>query len=196
MPRANTPGSQQTTRDRIKQTFLALYRKQPLSDIFVSDLAQQCSISRGTFYFYYENMEQLYHECETDLIRAMETGLDQVVLCSVGGKPENLDLFIETYSRHLTRYREFIPLYHCLLEGSEKASFHDRWVGSVASYFAQTLRFSSNIPPIHQTYLNHFFAGGEVAMLTAWVLNDCRDAPEDIAACSARALFTGSLFSR
>lgn len=183
---------QQSTRESIKRTFLALYRKKPLHRIFVSDLVNACNISRGTFYFHFENIEQLYRECEQDLIDKMETGLNKVQLCTVGGSRNNMTQFIKTYSAHLSRYPEYKELFHCLLEGSEHPSFRKRWLESVYNHFQQVLPFSSTISPTQVQYLLHFFSGGEVHMLSHWAMGGFAEPPEEIAAVSAQVLFQGT----
>lgn len=195
MARTDTTASQQSTREYIKQIFLSLYKKKPLHRIFVSDLVSACNIARGTFYFYYENLEQLYHECERDLIDKMENGLDQIVLCTVGGSRKDMTRYIETYSRHLSRYPNYLELYHCLLEGSERASFRRRWVESVRRHFEQTLPFSCTISPVQKTFLLQFYSEGMVGMLSHWVLTDCAAPPEEIAAINAQVLFQGTFLT-
>ena len=195
MARTSTADKQMPTREHIKQIFLSLYKKKPLHRIFVSDLVDACNISRGTFYFHFENIEQVYRECEQDLIDKMEDGLDKVVLCTVGGSRNDMTRFIETYSRHLSRYPEHLELYHCLLEGSERASFRQKWVNSVRRHFEQTLTFSRTTSPSQREYLLEFYSGGTVAMLSNWVLNGCQAPPEEIASITAQVQFQGTFLT-
>lgn len=192
MAQINAADKQQTTRENIKKVFLSIYRKTPLNRIFVSDLVNVCNISRGTFYFHFENIEQLYRECERDLITKMESGLEKVQLCTVGGSRKNMGQFIKTYSAHLARYPEFEELFRCLLEGSEQASFRKHWVESVYNHFQQVLPFSSTISPVQIQFLLHFFSGGEVHMLTKWVMGGFVEPAEEIATVSAQVLFQGT----
>lgn len=195
MARANISDPQLPTQEHIKQTFLSLYQHKPLHRIFVSDLVNACSISRGTFYFHFENIEQVYHECEQDLIAKMEDGLDKVVLCTVGGSRNDMSKFIETYTRHLSRYPEHLELYHCLLKGSERASFRQKWVNSVRRHFEQTLTFSRTTSPSQREYLLEFYSGGTVSMLSNWVLNGCQAPPEEIASITAQVQFQGTFLT-
>lgn len=195
MTKTGENDKQQTTREHIKKTFLSIYRTTPLHRIYVSDLVNACNISRGTFYFHFENIEQLYHECERDLIRNMESGLDKVVLCTVGGSRRNMSQFICTYSAHLARYPQWGDLFRCLLEGSECGTFRKQWVESVYNHFQQVLPFSSTISPAQIQFLLHFFSGGEVHMLSNWVLGGFREPPEEVAKTSAQVLFCGAYMS-
>lgn len=192
MAQNNAADKQKTTRDCIKSTFLSIYKTKPLHRIFVSDLVNACNISRGTFYFHYENIEQLYHECERDLISKMESGLDKVQLCTVGGSRKDMSQFIRTYSAHLARYSQWEELFRCLLEGSECASFRRQWVESVYSHFQQVLPFSRTIPKSKIEFLLLFFSGGEVHMLSNWVLGGFKEPAEEVAATSAQVLFCGA----
>lgn len=196
MVRSSTVDGQKTTGEYIKSVFLSLYREKPLHRIFVSELVSACNISRGTFYFHFENIEQLYRKCEEDLVRFMEDGLDSVVLCTVGGSRSNTGRFIQTYSAHLSRYPVRLEQFQCLLNGSENASFRKRWTQSVFRHFEKTLPFSNTVSPEYQEYLLHFFSGGEVAMLSNWILNGCTAPPEAIASISAQALFQGTFVTK
>lgn len=195
MTKTGENDKQQTTREHIKKTFLSIYRTTPLHRIYVSDLVTDCSISRGTFYFHFENIEQLYCECEQDLIKKMESGLDKVVLCTVGGSRKNMAQFIRTYSNHLTRYPQWGAEFCSLLEGSERASFRRKWIESVYNHFQQALHFSSTISPAQIQFLLHFFSGGEVHMLSNWVLGGFREPSEEVAKTSAQVLFCGAYMS-
>ncbi len=187
------PGEKQTsTRENIKRSFMQLYKKKPLARIYVSNLAGACSISRGTFYFYFENIEQVYRECEQDLIDSMERDLGQVVLSTVGSSRENMTEHTRIYAKHLSRYPADLERYHILLEGSERASFRQHWVESVYRHFQQTLRFSRTVSPSQQEHLLQFYSGGTVQMLCAWVLSDCAAPAEEIAAASSQTLFQGT----
>ena len=195
MAHTSSADKQPSTRDHIKQAFLSFYKRKPLHRIFVSDLVNACNISRGTFYFHYDNIEQVYHEWEQDLIDIMEDGLDKVVLCTVGGSRKEMTRFIQTYSSHLSRYPEYLELYHCLLKGSERASFRQKWVNSVRRHFEQTLTFSRTVSPSQREHLLEFYSGGTVTMLSNWVLNGCTAPPEEIAAITAQVQFQGTFLS-
>ena len=54
--------SKNYTEDLIKKEFMNLLDKKTLNKISVTELAKKCDIERKTFYYHYENLEQLIKE--------------------------------------------------------------------------------------------------------------------------------------
>lgn len=54
--------SKNYTKDLIKKEFMILLNEKTLDNITVTELAQKCQIERKTFYYHYENLEQLIRE--------------------------------------------------------------------------------------------------------------------------------------
>mgnify|MGYP001241809895 CR=1 FL=1 len=54
--------SRNYTKDLIKKEFMKLLDEKKLDKITVTELAQKCQIERKTFYYHYENLEQLIKE--------------------------------------------------------------------------------------------------------------------------------------
>jgi len=177
------------TKEHIKKTFLSIYENKPLVQITVSELIRACNIARGTFYFHFENIQELYHECENDIINKMEVDLDQVVLNTVG---KNREEYIKVYGRLLESYKDDIDFFKCLLRGSEEALFRSAWFESIRRNYTKAMNFSHDTSPAKREYLIHFFSGGLLAILSNWVLNDCRESGEEIAAISEQALSKGT----
>ena len=54
--------SKNYTKDLIKKEFMKLLDEKTLDNITVTELAKKCQIERKTFYYHYENLEQLIRE--------------------------------------------------------------------------------------------------------------------------------------
>ena len=177
-----------STKARIKARFLDEYRNKPLRHIRVDDLAKACSISRGTFYFYYENIPQLYSECEQELIDLMEEYVPNVMLCTVGNDVGNT---IKSAISLLGVFKKHLEYYKCFVEGSECDSFLSAWSESIYRNFLSTMNFSRNTPLRTQENISRFYAGGLMSVLKNWVLTDCDEPEENLAAMMARVVFHG-----
>jgi len=185
----DTHDDKRTTKECITKAFLHMYETKPLGQINVSDLAKACNISRSTFYFYFDDIFSLYNECERDLISGMEAGLLEVILCTVG---MDFEKFIEIYGDHLKGYIKNVYIYKCLLSGSEESSFRKAWFDSIRRYSAKSMNFSHDEFSSQRDNLTLFFAGGQLAMLSNWVLSGCKEPVEHIANITAQALFHGA----
>jgi len=190
---SNTAFAKQTTKECIKEKFLDIYSVTPLAQISVSELAKECHISRSTFYFYFEDVRTLYRACEQDVIDRMESNLSDVILCTV---TSDFKKFVETYSNHLKGYIKYIDVYKCLLNGSEEASFRKAWFESIRRHYEKSMNFSRTASPSQRDNLTRYYAGGQLSILSNWVLTDCREAAEDIAHISAQVLFQGTFLAK
>lgn len=50
------------TRKAIKETFISLLEKRPLSEITVKDISNECGINRNSFYYHYHDIPALIEE--------------------------------------------------------------------------------------------------------------------------------------
>lgn len=185
---AYTFSSAQPSKDSIKKTFLELYRTKPLSQITVKEISDFCNLSRTTFYFYFEDINALYLECVQDAMTHMEDGLSDLVLYTVGC---DFDRYVEAYTKQLSGLQENLDLYVSLLSGSESTTFRDRWFKSIYKHCGQSLSFSRNVAPELREIRNHFFAAGQLSVLSTWVLSGCKVSAKNIALTSAQILFHG-----
>lgn len=56
------------TKNAIKETFLNLVRRKPLSEITVDELAAACGVNRNTFYYHFRDMQALVEEILLDQV--------------------------------------------------------------------------------------------------------------------------------
>jgi AcrR family transcriptional regulator len=180
------------TKGIIKNAFLDIYRCKPLGKITVNSLINECNVSRGTFYFYYEDIHSLYRDCENDLIELLEKGLSDV----------NMSTLRADYEKHVMVLTEFLEGHvalseelKCFLKGSEQLSFKRTWFESIYNDFEKILQFSQEIPVNRQQKIVRFYAGGATELFTDWVLNDFKEPAAEIATAIARMLFKG-IFSK
>ena len=182
----------QNAKKIIKKKFLEVYKKEPLNRIKVSDLAAACEISRGTFYFHFEDVYALYRACEQDMIDFLEDGISEIHLVSLLRDHEK---HIEVYSRFLKKYIANNEMIKCFLQGSEEASFRQVWFNSIYQKFEKSMTFSFDMPQAKRNNLVRFFAGGMLALQSNWVLTGCREPVEDIARIHEQVLYDGILFN-
>jgi len=181
--------TKQRTMESIKKNFLLMYKNKPLKEIKVSDLIRACNISRGTFYFHFEDIYALYCECEQDMIGFLEAGLSDVILSTVG---MDYNKHIKILSKDLKRYVEHIDMFQCFLSGSEEVAFRQAWFDSICRNYGKSMEFSHSMPLSKQKNIIRFYAGGHLALLSNWVLEGCKEPAEDIAHISAQVLFEGA----
>jgi len=180
------------TKDIIKTNFLLLYDSKPLGSITVNEIARTCSISRSTFYFYFEDIQALYRQCESDVIDFLEEELEDIITYTVNMDP---DAYAAVFQNFLTKVKAHRKLCQSFLKGSELGHFHDVWVHRIAQRYLKAARFSKG-NAVQNKYFARFFASGKISILTTWIMDDCKDSIEDIANISAKVLFDGVFDNR
>ena len=174
----------------IKKKFLEAYKKTSLNRIKVSDLIVVCGISRGAFYFHFDDVYDLYNECEKDMINFLEEGLPDINLVTL---LRDRDKHLEVYSEYLSKYTGKKDLLKCFLNGSEESSFRRAWFDSIYRNFEHTLEFLSYPPSSKRKQLLLFFSGGILSLLSDWVLTECKEPVEEIASIHEQVLYQGIL---
>ena len=72
------------TRKAIKETFLSLLEKYPLSEITIKRIVEECKINRNTFYYHYQDLPDLIDEMikeETERIISKYPTVSTIVEC-------------------------------------------------------------------------------------------------------------------
>lgn len=65
--------AQKYTRNKIRDTFVAMLNEQPLNKITVKDLVTACEINRNTFYYYYADIYEILSEIfQTELKKVLD----------------------------------------------------------------------------------------------------------------------------
>jgi AcrR family transcriptional regulator len=180
------------TKEHIKEEFFKIYKNKPLKEIKVSDLTKACNISRGTFYFHFPGVYALYYECEQDMIGFLESELTDVKLSTLR---MDYNKHIRVLSKQIKKHVERIDRVKCFLCGSEAASFRKTWFDSIRETYTDAIKFSHITSSEKLNNLALFVAGGQVAILSNWVLSGCKEPAEDIARLTAQILFQGVFYN-
>lgn len=82
------PDKTSQTKEDIREAFWQLYTVKPLSAITVRDICTQAGYSRGTFYRYYNFVDDVLEQIECEILNQFDMRFDQIARCS-----RHLDLF-------------------------------------------------------------------------------------------------------
>lgn len=183
----------QMTRELIRQEFMCMYVEKglPLNRIKVSHFVDACNISRGTFYFYFNDVYQLYEECQTAVIRLLEEGLQEINMSTLR---KHYKKHAKVYSKYLEKYvsnKEILKGFMC---GSECIKFRDAFYHSILKNYAHVMAFSMEMDENIRDLMTQFYAGGLANVLTEWVCNGCKESTDRIGEMVSRVLYKGNYF--
>ncbi len=164
--------SKNYTKDLIKKEFMKLLDKKTLDNITVTELAQKCQIERKTFYYHYENLEQLIREIFES----------------------ELDIVIEEFNKNLSLEDSFILAAKFILD-NKKAIRHiyysdykvnvEKYVysmaGEVISKYVSHISKETRAKDIDIKLIAYFYQCALSSSLIQWVATDMKTDPKAIA---------------
>ena len=180
----------QSTKEYIKDQFLSEYvEKKNLSRINISGLIRQCGISRGTFYFYFSDIKDLYFQVEDDLIRFITDGLKEVDMATVSGDRTR---YIKAYEDYLINWEENKDILYSFFTGSEGWHFFELQKQCSVEHFRTCIQYKTD-RELTETEIKmaQFFALGHIGMLSEWIQHGCEMKKNEVAETVANVLFRG-----
>ena len=181
-----------TTQELLKKAFIDLYLKKPLHKISINELTSACHISRGTFYLYYTNIQQLLESIEEDFLKDIMTLNSAVILEALKRNPDP-STYICPYAEMLSYITDNKQTFCALLNGSESLSFRRRYLPNIKHSIATMFEIDRRIPEDYHSLSCAFHAGGVVSLFEAWMNENYRSDPVKIASIVYKALFVGLL---
>ena len=160
--------SKNYTKDLIKKEFMNLLDKKTLNKITVTELAKKCDIERKTFYYHYENLEQLIKEIFES----------------------ELDVVIEEFNENLSWEDSFILAATFILE-NKKAIRHiyysdykanvEKYVysmaGEVITKYVKHISKDTRAKDIDINLISYFYQCALSTALIQWIATDMKTDP-------------------
>lgn len=151
MARPRKDSGEVPVRERLSQAFWGLFEERPLSQITVGDLAQRARCNRGTFYYYYDTLEDLAR-AEVDKLLLAELFRDVLSHLSDTDFTENVLNEIPNLQVRLRRI--------CLVTGDHSLSeIADHVKQTAAEVWAEVLGMEDGLT-YRQTIVFEFIFGG------------------------------------
>ena len=177
----------------IKKAFLKLYSEMPLNKIRVHDITELARVSRSTFYSYFEDIYDLYNQCETEMIRSIEGDLTDIILSTVVKDEKK---YISLIKENLQRSRSLIDDALIFFHGSERGHFMDSWLESGSKAFEKTMDFGRTLPEAKRKMILRFFVHGQMILYADWFEHKGTIPDEYIAETLAQMLFQGAFLQK
>lgn len=158
----------------IRQSFLALLRKEPLSKISVTEICNDADLNRGTFYAYYSDPTDLYNQIQSNLFDELKKPLDEML---------NGETLYEILLDVLRAIKSNDDICTIILSDSGHRNFLERVLGLAKDKIVQLWRQQN--PSLSDSMIDYMFlfsAHGCISILLKWLTDDNEnDTPEKIA---------------
>lgn len=162
------------TKAIIKEAFLKLYSQMPFEKISVKALAKEANISRGTFYLYYSNTEEMLDEIENGLIEVLRKKSDEYNIFRPEGFPQNLTHEILLQSEIQKEQIEII------MKGNKNQSFIKKFHNFHNNAIANNFNFRESENKSKAEYLKEYITSAHIGLLQYWIGSEKEDNPSEI----------------
>ena len=165
--------SEQLTKRRLSAALAELMLQKPVPQITVRELTQKAGVSRGTFYFHYED------------IYALLTQLENGYLAHLRGMARELSANLSQQETPAALAAIFCyldendALSRALCGPNGRPAFLGEIKNLVSDWYDGALRITA--PPSQREYLRIFAFEGFMGVVRAWWLHTPREQPEVIA---------------
>lgn len=156
------------TKNLIKKEFMNLLDKKTLNKITVTELAKTCDIERKTFYYHYENLEQLIKEI-------FESELDVVI----GEFNENLsweDSFILAAKFILENKKAIRHIYYSDYKANVEKYVYSM-AGEVITKYVKHISKATRAKEVDINLISYFYQCALSSALIQWIDTDMQTDP-------------------
>lgn len=153
----------------IKKAFYSLCMSKKMNEISVNAIINKARVNRSTFYYYYENKEDMMEQLRNEVI----DNFSNILLCKEDLKSSVLERFghysapqVYAICHHIEENKNLFKIWL----NDEK--FVEKLLALIVGY---SKKYSND--EIHCIYAAH----GTIGYFNYWVQNDCLESPNNIA---------------
>lgn len=170
---------------RMDEALITLLEKKDLEYITVKEICRQAGVNRSTFYLHYETIADLVNETLEMVNRRFLSYFPQQeedVLGNMDSRARE-DLVLVT-REYLIPYLRFIrdnkKVYRAAFRNPGSMQAHARY-GELKQQLLDPILERFEIPAAHRSYYIAYYVEGIIAIVKAWLQQDCADPVEMIA---------------
>ena len=176
------------TKKMLTQALTKLMNQKQLNEITVKELAELADMNRGTFYLYYKDIYDMLAKIENSMFTALYEIMNQHE--QAGALTDLRDMLRKVFE-FISENREMCGV---LLSENGDMSFLHR-LNDLLRERCRAIWNARNIPDkdAEYDYYYSFAVFGCAGLIRAWLLNNCAEPPEYMAALSDKMLTRGGI---
>lgn len=157
------------TKNKIKNSFIHIYKQKNFYDITVNDIVNQAAIHRSTFYVYFDNIDALLKDIEKGLLLGM--GEESYKLRSINLRNDREEPIISESSllplmQYFYQRKEYIVP---LIGPDGDIRFVNKFKKLICEDFYETLRNNHCSFGSNQEYIIQYMASGIIEIIYNWL---------------------------
>ena len=171
----------------IKQSFITLLKKKPISKITIKEICDVADVNRATFYAHYMDQYDLLHQIEQDLIDEINRflcGYDLNANMSVLSEEP-----IELLDKILEYVKENAELFDLFLNLEEDIHFQQEVIHIIGNqHFASMTADREN-----SEYMFLFYASGSIGVIQKWLRDGMKKSTREMAELIMKLSISGRM---
>jgi AcrR family transcriptional regulator len=181
------------TREAIQDALIDLIEDRGFESISIKDIAERANINRGTFYLHYHDKFDLLEQTENEIIKKVKGILitsGKLNFEEFSTSEEPIPVIVSLFEYFKSRAR----VIHAVLGLKANPGFQNRMKTAIESNLFNIGFFSQNSPTdllVPEEYLISYLTAAHLGVVQAWLTNDCRETPQEMAQILARMSFHG-----
>ncbi|MBQ6421135.1 MAG: TetR/AcrR family transcriptional regulator [Clostridia bacterium] len=175
------------TKQNIRNALFRILEKKSIDKITVAEIVQEADINRSTFYFYYEDIYDLFRQTETEVF---ETFVRDIVATDFAFSDK------KDFVTYLTKYLEFCRQNSTVCKFVTANACNNELADRIRAELKKTIPNSRSIydETDPRFYLTTFALSGFLFAILEWMDDGMRIAPAEMADFLTETYLSGSLF--
>lgn len=165
----------QKTKHSIHFALTNLLKKKPLSHIKVTELCRVANINRGTFYFHYQEVGEVFKEFFEEIMLDLKESYNEPYRHTDFLEVENLDPKTVRIFHHIKKYEDF---YKIILSQEVTTEYYYMLFNQIRSIFMED---ENTIPPGKPNdYLYSYSANAIIGLIIEWYRHDFEESADEM----------------
>ncbi len=148
---------------KIDEAFLKLYEEKNIDRITIKEITERAEVYRGTFYYYYNDIYEIYAQMENRMTEIIESELSEIIVAFIEGNiTENIKLLEDFYYQ----YENLISLF---LIKKPNIKMMNQIKEIAKKIVINKLGLDYYNLPDDISYVIEFIASGQQGLITKWL---------------------------
>ncbi|WP_097074937.1 TetR/AcrR family transcriptional regulator [Ureibacillus xyleni] len=158
------------TKEALQEALLTLLKNKPLELISISELCRKAKVNRGTFYFHYGQIEDLYEDYFREIMRDLANCYQEPYRHVVKLKTSELDPKTIKVFHHIEKYK---PFYRIVFSKNMPLTYYYLLFEEIKNLFTKDREVNYQVDnTINSEYFSSYQANAILGMIIQWSMND------------------------
>lgn len=165
----------QKTKESIHLALTRLLKMKPLTHIKVTELCREAKINRGTFYFHYQEVGDVFKEFFEEMMVDLKESYDEPYRHTDFLNLENLDPKTVRIFHHIKKFEEF---YKIILSKEVSSEYYYMLFDEIRSIFIED---KNTLQPGNSTdFLYSYSANAIIGLIIEWYRHDFQESADEM----------------